>query len=70
MILTVTLNEGEQFLSEKEMEGKSLSKTEAARWIGVSPKSIDNWERQKKIQIVKDRVPLVEVVRLMKKYAA
>jgi hypothetical protein len=67
MTWTVTLEDGELFLPERKMKGKTLSKAEAARWLGMSPQNLNNWIRRGKITQTPDgEMPLEEVVRHLK----
>lgn len=54
-------------LTEEQMQDKFLCKAEAARWIGVTHETINNWQKAGIIKVTDDnRVPLTEVVRMMK----
>lgn len=69
MTLTVHLDEGELFLSQKEMESmKPVSHAEGARQSGYSVKYWHEMVKARKIKITPDnKVPFTEVVRMKKK---
>ena len=67
MTLTVNIQDDEQFLSHKMLQGRTMCKAEAARWIGMTPQNLNNWIRAGKIKVEEDdTISALEVARCMR----
>lgn len=64
MSIQVIATEGELFLTEKEMEGKSLPKSTAAKIMGTTAQNLYQMIKAKKVKVEKNgEISLAETVR-------